>query len=86
MTGLIVLVGIVVSIGGAVLFVAGAATADVVAGFVLIIVGAGVGIGGAVFGGATRGVFGVALCRYVGENRTLELFTLVDLNAAVLTE
>jgi hypothetical protein len=86
MSGLIVLVGIIVWIGGAVLLVAGATTAEVVIGFVMIIVGAVVGTGGAVFGGATRGVFGVALYRYIDENRTLQPFTLVDLNAAVLAK
>jgi hypothetical protein len=86
MSGLIVLVGIVVAIGGGVLLVAGVTTAEVVVGFVLIVVGAVVGIGGAVFGGATRGVFGVALYRYIDENRTLEPFTAVDLNAPRLTK
>lgn len=82
-TGLIMLFGIIVAIGGAVLLVAGATTTDVVAGFVIVIVGTVVGIGAAVFGGATRGVFGVALYRYIDENRALEPFTTMDLNAAV---
>jgi len=40
------------------------------------------GVGGAVFGGATRGVFGVALYRCVAEDRTLGPFTTADLDAA----
>ena len=35
--------------------------------------------GGAVFGGATRGVFGVALYHYVAEDRTVGPFTEADL-------
>jgi hypothetical protein len=86
MSGLIVLAGIVVWIGGAVLLVAGVTTAEVVTGFVMVVLGAIVGIGAAVFGGATRGVFGVALYRYIEENRALAPFTVVDLNAPVLTK
>jgi hypothetical protein len=83
--GLIVLVGIIFGIGGAVLLVGGVTTADVVAAVVFIVVGVIVGVGGAVFGGATRGVFGVALYRYITEDRTLGPFTPLDLDAAVLT-
>ena len=84
--GLIVLVGIIFGIGGAVLLVGGASTADVLMGVLLIIVGAIVGIGAAVFSGATRGVFGVALYRYIAEDRSLGPFTTVDLDAAVVTQ
>jgi hypothetical protein len=31
----------------------------------------------------TRGVFGVALYRYIGENEAFEPFTTADLNSAV---
>jgi hypothetical protein len=82
-TGLFVLFGVLIAIGGAVLLVAGATTTEVVAGFVIVVVGAVVGIGGAVFGGATRGVFGVALYRYIDESRALEPFTTIDLETAV---
>lgn len=82
-TGLITLFGVILAIGGAVLLVAGATTTDAVAGFVIIVVGTVVGVGAAVFGGATRGVFGVALYRYIGEDRALEPFTTMDLNASV---
>ena len=39
-------------------------------------------IGGAVFGGATRGVFGVALYHYVAENQVVGPFTAPDLDSA----
>ena len=42
-------------------------------------------IGGAVFGGATRGVFGVALYHYVDQDRALGPFTAADLDAATRT-
>jgi hypothetical protein len=50
----------------------------------ILLAGIVIGIVGlvAVFGGATRGVFGVALYRYVAEDRTLEPFTAADLDAA----
>jgi hypothetical protein len=41
-----------------------------------------VAVGGAVFGGATRGVFGVALYRYVAEDRAVGPFTPEDLESA----
>ena len=85
-SGLIVVAGIVFVVGGVVVLVEGGAGAEVVAGGLLILVGAAVAVGGAVFGGATRGVFGVALYRYVAEDRTLGPFTTADLNAAVRTQ
>ena len=85
-SGLIVVAGIVFAAGGVVVLVEGGAGAEVVAGGLLILVGAAVAVGGAVFGGATRGVFGVALYRYVAEDRTLGPFTTADLNAAVRTQ
>ena len=83
-SGLIVLVGIVLGVVGMVLVADGGHGAEL-AGGLLIVVGATVGVGGAVFGGATRGVFGVALYRYVAEDRTLGPFTTADLDAAART-
>lgn len=82
--GLIVLVGLLIGVGGVVVLVEGGGGAEVV-GALLILVGVTVCVGGAVFGGATRGVFGIALYRYVAEDRTLAPFTTADLEAATST-
>jgi Family of unknown function (DUF6159) len=79
--GVIVLVGFLVGAGGAYLVVLGETTAIVV-GVLLVSVGVIVTLGGAVFGGATRNVFGVALYRYVAEDRAVGPFTEVDLAGA----
>jgi hypothetical protein len=78
-SGLIVVAGVVLGVGGVCLLAAGGTGAEVV-GALLVLVGVVVGIGGAVFGGATRGVFGVALYRYVAEDRALGPFTASDLD------
>jgi hypothetical protein len=83
-SGLIVVVGVVLGVGGACLLAVGDVAAEV-AGAALIVVGVIVAIGGAVFGGATRGVFGVALYRYVAEDRALAPFTAPDLDSAART-
>jgi hypothetical protein len=80
-SGLVAGVGVIIGVGGVVLFAAGGAGAEL-AGGLLIVVGVIVAIGGAVFGGATRGVFGVALYRYVAEDQALGPFTTSDLDAA----
>jgi len=77
-SGLIVLLGIVAVAGGVCLVIAGGAVA-IALGVALILVGVVVTIGGGVFGGATRSVFGVALYRFVVDNRALEPFTGADL-------
>jgi hypothetical protein len=79
--GLIVLAGLLIGVGGVVVLVEGAAGA----GALLILVGVAVCVGGAVFGSATRGVFGVARYRYVTEERTLAPFTTADIEAAAST-
>src|SRR5262245_12838186 len=79
--GLAVVIGVAVAVGGLVLLAAGSA-AGVAGGGVLLLVGVVVAVGGAVFGGATRGVFGVALYRYVAEDRAVGPFTPQDLEAA----
>lgn len=79
--GLITFFGIIVGVGGAVLFIGGSdAGADVIGAF-LVLLGATVAIGGAVFGGATRGVFGVALYHYVAEDHIVAPFTATELAA-----
>jgi hypothetical protein len=80
--GLIVLVGIVVGLGGVYLVVVGGGTTVIVAGVLLVLVGVIVTLGGALFGGATRTVFGVALYHYVAEDRALGPFTATDLAGA----
>jgi hypothetical protein len=79
--GVIVLVGFLVGAGGAYLVILGGTTA-IVAGVLLVSVGVIVTLGGAVFGGATRNVFGVALYRYVAEDRAVGPFTEADLAGA----
>lgn len=79
--GLIVFVGVMVGFGGVYLVIAGGTTATV-AGVVLVTVGVIVTLGGAVFGGATRNVFGVALYRYMAQDRVLGPFTEADLAGA----
>jgi hypothetical protein len=79
--GVIVFVGVVVGLGGVYLVIAGGTTATV-AGVLLVSIGVIVTLGGAVFGGATRNVFGVALYRYVAEDRALGPFTETDLAGA----
>ena len=85
LSGLIVLAGIVIGVVGVVLLAGGGAGAEVLAGGLLILAGVTAGVSAAVFGGATRGVFGVALYRYVAEDRTLGPFTTADLDAAART-
>jgi len=80
-SGLVVLAGLVVCVLGAVALAEGGTGAEV-AGGLLILVGVTICVAGAVFGGATRGVFGVALYRYVAEDSTLEPFTLADFASA----
>ena len=75
------ILGLVVGVVGVCLLIAGN-TVAIAAGVPLILVGVIVTIGGAVFGGATRSVFGVALYRYVAEDRALGPFTETDLAGA----
>jgi hypothetical protein len=79
---LVVIVGVGVAVLGFVLLLGGG-TASQAAGVVLMLVGLVVAVGGAVFGGATRGVFGVALYRWVADDRAVGPFTSADLDGAV---
>ena len=83
-SGLIVLVGFVIGLVGVVVL-AGGGPGAAVGGGLLVLVGVIIAIGGAVFGGATRGVFGVALYRYVDQDQALGPFTTADLDAAART-
>lgn len=77
-SGLIVLLGIVAVVGGVCLVIVGGAVA-ITLGVALILLGVMITIGGGVFGGATRSVFGVAPYRFVVDNRALEPFTAAEL-------
>jgi hypothetical protein len=82
--GLGVLLGVVIGIVGVVLIASGGG-AGIAGGVVLLLIGVIVAIAGAVFGGATRGVFGVALYRYVADNAVVAPFTAPELEGAART-
>jgi hypothetical protein len=81
--GFVVLVGIIVTLGGLIVIVEDQSVAAAIGGGLLIAVGMVVAVAGGVLGGATKGVFGVALYRYIDDSRTLEPFTTADLDSAV---
>ena len=56
-----------------------------IGGGAIIVIGLVIAVAGAVFAGATRGVFGVALYRYVAEDQALGPFTVQDLEGAART-
>lgn len=76
--GLVMLVGILLGVGGVFLLVSGG-TAGEVGGGVLLALGVVVGIAAAVFSGAVRGVFGVALYHFVTEEAAVGPFTTAEL-------
>ena len=82
--GLVLLVAFLIGVGGVALLAAGGA-AGVVFGVVLLVIALIVGVAAAVFGGATKGVFGVALYRYVAEDHAIGPFTTADLDSAAKT-
>jgi hypothetical protein len=84
-SGLIVLLGIGLGVGGVVLLISASSVAEI-AGGVLIALGIVVAIAGAVFGGAVRGVFGVALYYYVAEDRAVGPFTSAELASTARSE
>jgi hypothetical protein len=79
--GLAVFLGVLIGVLGVVIMAAGDAAAIAV-GAVLFLIGLVAAIAGAVFGGATRGVFGVALYHYVADNTAVGPFTVPDLEGA----
>jgi hypothetical protein len=80
-SGIATLMGVVIAAVGVVIIAGGTAGGTVLGG-VLIVVGLVVAVAAAVFGGATRGVFGVALYHYVAEDRAVGPFTVPDLQSA----
>jgi len=83
-SGLIVLLGVLLGAGGIFLLVSGS-TAGEIGGGVLLLIGLALAIAGAVFGGAVRGVFGVALYHYVAEDQALGPFTTAELASTART-
>jgi Family of unknown function (DUF6159) len=83
-SGLGVLLGIVIGVVGLVVMASGSGI-GVAAGAVLLLIGLVIAIAGAVYGGATRGVFGVALYRYVADDVVVAPFTSNELEGAART-
>lgn len=79
--GLVVVVGGLIVAGGVALLAAGDGAAEVFGGMLLLL-GLAIAIGGAVFSGATRGVFGVALYHYVAQDQAVAPFSVQDLESA----
>lgn len=82
--GLIVLVGVVAGIGGIALLAGGEAGLEVL-GAALLLIGIVIAVAGSVFAGATRGVFGTALYRYIADDRAVGPFSAPELESAVRT-
>ena len=82
--GLIVLLGVAVGAGGVTLLVAGQYGLEVL-GAALLLLGIVLSVAGAVFAGATRGVFGTALYRYIAEDHAVGPFSAPELESAVRT-
>ncbi len=82
--GFVVLAGALIAIGGVALLATGDGGAEVFGG-VLLLVGLVIAIAGAVFAGATRGVFGVALYHYVAEDTAVGPFSVEELESAART-
>ena len=80
--GLVTLVGVLMFAGGVALIVSDS-TAGLAGGVALVVVGIVVTITAAVFAGAVRGVFGVALYRYVADDTTVGPFDSRDMESAV---
>jgi len=80
-SGIATLIGVVIAVFGVVLL-SGGATGGAIIGGVLVLVGLALAIAAAVFGGATRGVFGVALYHFVSEDRAVGPFSNQDLASA----
>lgn len=80
-SGLAILLGIVLTIGGVFAITAGGAA--VIAGGGLVLLGIVVVLVAAVVGGAVRGVFGVALYRYIVSEQIVGPFTAEEFEASV---
>lgn len=79
-SGLITWIGVILGVIGVVLYTIGG-TVPMVTGALITLLGVTIAIGGAVFGGATRGVFGVALYRHVADGSVAGPFTAAELEA-----
>lgn len=82
--GLVIFLGVLIAGGGVALILVGSASAEIGGAFVVLL-GMFVAIAGAVFSGATRGVFGVALYRYIADDTAVGPFTSSDLESVVKT-
>lgn len=80
-SGIATFVGVGLGVLGVVM-IASASTGAIVLGGVLVLLGLCVAVAAAVFGGATRGVFGVALYHFVAEDRAVGPFSDNDLASA----
>ena len=79
--GVVVLIGAVVAALGVALVASGSGT-GAAAGVVVFLVGLVLAVAGLVFSGAVRGVFGVALYRWVSDDQAVGPFTAEDLDSA----
>lgn len=83
-SGIATVLGVIIAAIGVYLITVGSAGAGVLGG-VLIVLGIVIAVAAAVFGGATRGVFGVALYHFVAEDKAVGPFTVHDLQSAART-
>jgi hypothetical protein len=80
-SGVATVVGVVLAAVGVYVLASGSAGGAIVGGL-LIVLGLVVAVAAAVFGGATRGVFGVALYHFVADDRAVGPFTAPELASA----
>ncbi len=80
-SGIATLFGVVVAVVGLVLL-GGGSTGGALLGGILVLVGIVLAVAASVFGGATRGVFGVALYHFVAEDRAVGPFSNQELASA----
>jgi Family of unknown function (DUF6159) len=78
---LVTIVAVAIGVGGIALMASGS-TGGEVAGAALLLIALVIGVGAAVFASATKGVFGVALYRYVADDAAVGPFTARDLESA----
>lgn len=81
-TAIAFMVGAVIAVGGGYILIEGSSAAQL-AGGGLLIAGLLIVVGAIVVSGAVRGVFGVALYRYVANEQTVGPFSADDLEGAV---
>ncbi|MFT4050255.1 MAG: DUF6159 family protein [Solirubrobacterales bacterium] len=81
-TGLAMVLAIVIAVGG-VFVLASGSSAAIAAGGGLLLLGIVLGIAAAVVAGAVRGVFGVALYRYIADGTVVGPFTAQEFESGV---